>query len=107
MLTIHWAFSGEHFSLIAAMATPAESIVTRFFCLAISITASAVEEVGKSAIMSTLPWSNHSRARLAAMSGLFWWSAAMSSTGAFRTFPPTSSMAICAATAEPRPVKSE
>ncbi len=30
-------------------------MVTRFFCLAISITARAVEEVGKSAIMSTLP----------------------------------------------------
>jgi hypothetical protein len=75
--------------------------------LAISITASAVDEVGKSAIMSTLPWSNHSRARLAAMSGLFWWSAATSSMGAPSTLPPISSMAICAATAEPRPVKSE
>ena len=47
------------------------------------------------------------RARLAATSGLFWWSAVTSSMGAPATVPPNSSIAICAATTVPSPATSE
>lgn len=104
---VHCAFSGEHFSPRIAVDRPADGMVTRFFWRAISITASAVDAVGKSVIMSTLPWSNHSRARLAATSGLFWWSAATTSTGLPSTLLPISSAAMRAATTEPLPARSE
>src|SRR6218665_3308490 len=49
----------------------------------------------------------HSRALLAAMSALFWWSAVMSSMGWPSTLPPKSSMAIWIAIAPFLPSTSE
>jgi hypothetical protein len=70
-------------------------------------TASATEEVGTSAMTSTLPVSYHSRAMLDPMSGLFWWSAPITSIGLPLTCPLKSAAAICAAMSEPVPVESE
>ena len=48
-----------------------ENTTILFFCFATSSTASAGADAATSRIASTLSWSNHSRALLAAMSALF------------------------------------
>ena len=53
---------------------------TLFFSFTTPFTASATEEVGTSTITSTPSRSNHCRAMLEPTSGLFWWSAAITST---------------------------
>jgi hypothetical protein len=80
-----------------------ELSITLFFSLVIWLTASATDEVGTSTITSTLSVSNHLRAMLEPMSGLFWWSAETIST--FMPFfsAPKSSTAILAAITEPSP----
>ena len=79
----------------------------RFFSFATGITASAVEEETRSATTSTFCSSNHLRAVFEATSALSWWSAEMTSMGLPATFPPKSSAAIFAASAEPGPARSE
>src|ERR1700733_10211545 len=56
------------------------AIMTLFFSLTIDASASAQEVAAMSMMMSTPRWSNHSRARETATSGLFWWSASTTST---------------------------
>ena len=72
-------------------------MLMRFFSLVSCWTPSATEEVVSSMIASTPSRSYHCRARLEAMSGLFWWSAVTTSTGLSRTLPPKSSTAMRAA----------
>ena len=72
------------------------TIATLFLSLAICATLSAMPELIRLAIMSTLSASYHSRALEAATSGLFWWSAMMSSIGLPSTLPPKSSIAMLA-----------
>ena len=74
------------------------------FSLAICATASATEDVGTSAATST-PLSNHCRAMEAATSGLFWWSALITSTSQSR-WAFISSTASCVAAREVGPVLS-
>jgi len=72
-----------------------------FFSTAIVLTASATAEFGTSVTMST-PWSNHCRAIPAPTSGLFWWSASITST--CRPRDPAKSCTACRAQAtEVRP----
>ena len=74
---------GGHVDLLwpGAVAAAPLTMVIRFFSLATGITASAVDVVTRSPIMSTLSRSNHSRALLDATSPLFWWSALTTSIG--------------------------
>ena len=72
-------------------------------CFDTSITASAVEEVGRPTIMSTPSVSHHLRAIDAATSGLFSASALTSSIGLPNITPPKSSIAILAASRSPMP----
>ena len=51
-----------------------------FFSRTTDCTASATDDVGTSSIMSTPSRSNHWRAIDTARSGLFWWSAVITST---------------------------
>src|SRR3954464_12740151 len=84
------------------------TMVTRFFSLAIGITARAAEVVTRSVIMSTPSRSNHSRALLEATSPLFWWSADRTSTEKGFLFAAwKSSTAIFAAMTAPGPARSE
>lgn len=78
----------------------------RFFSRATSSTASAGAEPATSMMASTFCVSYHSRARAAAMSALFWWSATSRSIFLPSTWPPKSAMAISAAVALPLPVTS-
>src|SRR5258706_3530593 len=78
-----------------------------FFSAATLTAASAVEEVTRSAIMSTLSVSIHSRTLVDAMSALFWWSAEITSIGLPSTLPPKSSTAILTASTAPLPDRSE
>ncbi len=84
-----------------------ERSVIRFFSAATGITASAVELETRSAIASTFSSSNHFRAAFEATSALFWWSELTMTIGLPSTLPPKSSAAICAATTEPGPARSE
>ena len=72
-----------------------------FFSLATPAMARPQAEFTPSTIMSTPSRSHHSRAMLAAMSALFWWSAEMTST--CKALPPpmpiSSSACFTAATA--------
>ncbi len=68
-----------------------------FICFDRSCTASATEDVVSSVIMSTPSTSYQRRAMAAARSGLFWWSAEITSTFWPSTLPPKSSTAILAA----------
>ena len=80
----------------------------RFFSLAIFCTASATEVVTSSLTTSTPPRSNHSRALLAAMSPLFWWSAeTISILKPGFSLAMKSSMAIWVAITVPLPETSE
>src|SRR6266404_2405755 len=74
--------------------------------LVIWLTASATPEFGVSTITSTLSVSYHWRAIAEPTSGLFWWSAEMTSTLTPRFSMPESSTAILAATTEPAPARS-
>ena len=65
-------------SVVAAPVT----MLIFFFSLPSCWTASATEEVVSSMMASTLSVSYHCRARFEATSGLFWWSAVMTSIGA-------------------------
>jgi hypothetical protein len=99
---------GEHCSLVRRVVPEAVTISTLFFASATLDTASATPELITSVIMSTLPVSYHCRAMLVAMSGLFWWSAEISSTlNEGFSFSTKSSIAICAAVTEPAPAISE
>src|SRR3954466_8603459 len=77
-----------------------------FFSRVTWLTASATDEVGTSTITSTLSTSYHWRAIDEPTSGLFWWSAEITST--FMPFfaAPKSSTAMRAATAPPGPEMS-
>ena len=77
-----------------------------FFSRVIWLTASATAEFGTSTITSTLSTSYHCRAMLEPTSGLFWWSAKMTSTFMPLAAAPKSSTAIRAATTEPWPARS-
>src|SRR5690606_28647553 len=79
----------------------------RFLSAATLTTASATDELVRSVIMSTRFTSNHSRALLAAMSALFWWSASRTTIGRSRTLPPMSSTAMRTAVSDPWPERSE
>ena len=57
--------------------------------------------------MSTFSTSIHCRAMVVAMSGLFWWSAEIRSIFQPLAASPESSTAICAASVEPAPPRSE
>ncbi|MNL51985.1 hypothetical protein D3C87_1751250 [compost metagenome] len=76
------------------------------FSRVISLTARAAEEVGTSTITSTPSSSYHWRAMVEATSGLFWWSAEMTSTLMPLAAASKSSMAMRAATTEPSPERS-
>jgi hypothetical protein len=96
-----------HFSPVNAVVPGPESRVMRFFSAATGMTAMAVPLFTMSTAMSTWFSSNHFRAVLEAMSGLFWWSAETTSTGLPSTFPPKSATAILTARTEPGPARSE
>ena len=67
-------------SLVTRVDAAPEISAILFLSLAIFCTASATEVVTSSLTTSTFSRSNHSRALLAAMSPLFWWSAETIST---------------------------
>jgi hypothetical protein len=73
------------------------AMVIFFFSLDRPCTASATEDVVSSMMVSTFSVSYHWRAILEATSGLFWWSAVITSMVAPLTVPPKSSTAISAA----------
>ena len=97
VLGLHWSSVSE------ATVADALSIILSF-SLATWATASATEDVGTSAAMST-PLSNHCRAIETATSGLFWWSALMTSTSQSR-WDFISSTASCVAATDVGPVLS-
>ena len=70
------------------------------------LTARATLEVGTSTITSTPSLSNHCGRWLEPISGLFWWSALISSIFLPATVPPKSAMAMRAASTEPCPLMS-
>src|SRR6201999_20727 len=86
---VEWAFSyvsklqtivfGLHCSSVSDETVAEALSMILSLSFATSATASATEEVGTSAATSTPP-SNHWRAMEAATSGLFWWSALITST---------------------------
>jgi hypothetical protein len=80
---------------------------TLSFSWVIFCTARAIDEVGTSTMVSTFSVSYQLRAMLEPTSGLFWWSAAITSIGLPLTLPPKSAAAISAAITEPLPVASE
>src|SRR5690606_24099631 len=96
--------TGEQFLLVRSVVAGPENITTLFFSRAMFCTARATAELVRSAIAVTPSRSNHSRARAAPTSALFWLSAETRSIdmplhSAFRQ----SSMASCAAATEPMP----
>ena len=93
---------GEQFGPVRSTVPAPEPRKTLLRSCASAATASAMEEFGTSRITSTPSWSNQRRAMANPMSGLFWWSAEISSTGRPAS-PALSSTANCAATTEPRP----
>src|SRR3954469_21559059 len=101
-----WIVLGEHALPVRSEVPAPESRNTLFLLLVTSLTASATDEVGTSTMTSTPLVSYHSRAMLEPMSGLFWWSAEITSIGRPATLPPRSSTAICAASSEPLPPMS-
>src|SRR6201996_2112106 len=90
---VEWAFSyvsklqtivfGLHWSSVSDDTVAEAFSISLSLSLATCATASATEDVGTSAATST-PLSNHCRAMAAATSGLFWWSALMTSTSKSR-----------------------
>ena len=67
---------------------PPELMLILFFSRVSAETGRATDDVGTSKIASTLSLSYQLRAMLTPTSGLFWWSAAMTSTGFPLTLPP-------------------
>ena len=86
---------------------PPELMNALFFSLVICAMASATEEVGTSNTASTPSRSYHCRVIEAPTSGLFWWSAATTSTFNPCSSGLKSSTAMRAATTEPSPVESK
>src|ERR671915_227714 len=80
---------------------------TLFLSLVIWLIASATDEVGTSVITSTPSLSYHWRAMLEPTSGLFWWSAEMTSTLMPLSLALKSSTAMRAAITDPSPERSE
>src|ERR1044071_3334526 len=103
---VQWIVLGEHALPVRSDVPAPDTRNTLFLVLVTSLTASATDEVGTSTMASTPLVSNHSRARLEPMSGLFWWSAAITSIVMPATLPPKSSTAIRAASSEPLPARS-
>ena len=97
---------GEHFLPVRSEEPPPETRNTLFFSRGISLTARATEEVVTSKMASTPSWSYHLRAMEEPTSGLFWWSAPITSTLKPGFLAMNSSAAICAATTEPGPEMS-
>src|ERR1044071_2348993 len=85
---VQWIVLGEH-ALPVRSDVPAPDTRNTLF-LVLSFPWSATDEVGTSTMASTAWVSNHSRARLEPMSGLFWWSAAITSIVMPATLPPKS-----------------
>src|SRR3954462_7069578 len=96
-LGLHWSSVSE--------ATVADAFsISLSFSRATCATARATDDVGTSAATST-PLSNHCRAIAAATSGLFWWSALMTSTSQ-SSCDFISSTASCVAASDVGPVLS-
>jgi len=95
---------GEHALPVKSDAAAPAMSDTFFLVRAISWTASAAEEKGRSAMTSTFSVSNHRRAIVTAMSVLFWKSASITTMGFPRTDPPKSRTAIRAAYAALAPL---
>ncbi len=95
---------GEQALPVRSEAAAPETRNTRLVSRAISVTASATDEVGTSTITSTSSTSIHWRTMLEPMSALFWWSA--DSTSTLAPMSPTSSTAMRAASTEPCPARS-
>ncbi len=98
--------TGEQNLEVNSLAAEAVIMTVRFFCLAISCTASAIGVTGRSITASTFSLSNQRRAMPLATSGLFWVSAWTISIILPRTAPPKSSAAMRAASTEPGPALS-
>ncbi len=99
---------GEHCSLLMVVEPAPVTISTRSLSRVTSDTARATAELITSVIMSTPSVSYHSRARLAATSVLFWWSAVTTSTLKPGFCSATkSSTAMRAAVTAPSPLRSE
>ncbi len=97
---------GEHAEPVRSEEAAPETRNALPFSLVIWLTASATPEFGVSTITSTLSVSYHWRAIAEPTSGLFWWSAEMTSTLTPRFSMPESSTAILAAATEPAPARS-
>ncbi len=103
----HCTLFGVQSWLVTRVVPAPFTMAMRDLSLASETTASATAEFVRSVIMST-PWrSIHSRARLDAMSGLFWWSPCTTSIGLPSTLPPKSSTAMRTAVTEPAPERSD
>src|SRR6266852_9215745 len=98
---------GEHALPVRSEVAAPETRNALPFSRVIWLIASAIEEVGTSTMTSTLSTSYHWRAMLEPTSGLFRWSADISSTFMPRFAAPKSSTAMRAADADPDPVMSE
>src|SRR5690606_36359467 len=101
---IQWKPTGEHLSLVSAPVAGPENSAMRFFSRAMSWTARATAELVRSAMAVTPSRSNHSRARAAPMSALFWLSADTREMSIpLHSLARQSSMASWAAATEPGP----
>src|ERR1700733_4995710 len=94
---------GEHDLPVRSDEAAPELRYTLFFSRTTDCTASATDDVGTSSSMSTPSRSNHWRAIDTARSGLFWWSALMTSTLSPLPATPKSSSACLAHTIEVGP----
>jgi hypothetical protein len=97
---------GEHALPVRSEVAGPTARNTLFLSRVSSLIASATEEVGTSAMASTLSTSNHWRAMLKPMSGLFWWSPPMISTFIPLAAAPKSSTALRAIQTEAVPAIS-
>ena len=79
---------GEQATPVMSELPPPELMLILFFSRVSAETGSATEEVGTSKIASTFSLSYQLRAMETPTSGLFWWSAEITSTGLPLTLPP-------------------
>ena len=79
---------GEQATPVMSEEPPPELMLILFFSRVSAEIGSATDEVGTSKIASTFSLSYQLRAMLTPTSGLFWWSAAITSTGLPFTLPP-------------------
>ncbi len=107
MSNVHWMALGEHCLPVISDEPAPEISSTLLFCRASSLIASATAVFGTSTSASTLSSAIQRRAMALPMSDLFWWSAVSSVTRTSGCVLVKSAIASCAATAEPRPEKSE